>query len=316
MTRIAGLGDCHIDHKGPSSRLDDYSQTQFEKFCWCVDKAIDEFCRVLCLPGDVFNTPRVSLETVQRYIRYIKDKQQKAYGVLDIVAVYGQHDLYYHSMTSVPKTPLNIMEAAGVLTIANEVPISFSKGDKRILVYGASWEQAIPIPEQNKDVTNILLVHTMMVGETKVWEGQENFSAGRVFLREYPYDAVFCGDNHRQFHYTTPSGKALVNAGSLMRSRVDQVDHIPALYVYDCDTRTLDRFPIPTSPYWEVIDMEKNEVVKERDDRIEAFVASLTGEYDREEVNFRKNLENFLNTNDIPESVIEIINKCLENPHV
>lgn len=313
MARIAGCGDLHIDQRAPANRKDDYVTSQFEKFTWMVRKAMDEHCRLFCMPGDIFNHPRVSLEVVQMYIKFLKEVRDFPFCVIDFVAVYGQHDLYFHAMSSIPKTPLNLMAAAGVVSIAGPEPLHFPEGDGTgIQVYGASWECDIPTPKKYDKFTDVLLIHTMMVGEKKLWEGQEKFTQGRTFLRDHPYDIVFAGDNHQQFHYSSPSGKSLVNAGSVMRSRIDQIHHEPAMYVYDTVARTLDRHPIPIHPYQDVIDIEKSEQVKERDEKIEAFVESLDGEYDREGVNFRENLSRFIKTNDIPKPVIEIINQSME----
>lgn len=312
--RLATLGDLHIDPKCPVNRKDeDYGKTQFDKFVWCFEKALDDNCRFFLLPGDIFNNPRVSLETVQTYIRYLRDKKETFFaGILDLVAVYGQHDLYFHAMSSIPKTPLNLMEAAGVLQIAGSEPISAYDHQHRVDIYGASWECDIPRPEKQDGVTNVLLIHTMMIGEDKVWYGQEEFSQGRAFLREHEYDLVCSGDNHQQFCQTTPSGKALINAGSLMRSRVDQINHEPALYVYDTTTREVTRHKIPIAPYLDVIDIEKSEQAKERDERIEAFVESLDGDYDKEGINFRDNMQSFIKNNNIPDPVVRIINECME----
>jgi hypothetical protein len=180
-----------------------------------------------------------------------------------------------------------------------------------VYVYGASWEEEIPVPSKVERGANVLLIHAMMVGEEKVWEGQEGFTQARNFLREHPYDLIVSGDNHQQFHYTTPSGKALVNPGSVMRARIDQADHVPALYVYDTIDRTLERFPLPMSLAEEVLDLDKVEVIKGRDEKIEAFVESLTVDVDVTDMNFRNNLKAFLAANNIDKPVKEIIYQCL-----
>jgi DNA repair exonuclease SbcCD nuclease subunit len=305
--KIGILGDLHISTHKPANRKDkDYFETQFNKFKWAVEKAQDQWCKYLCLPGDIFDSPRTPLQAIEHYIRYLTAVGNEDFNYLKILAVYGQHDLYFHSMNSVPKTPLNILQAAGVVEILNDQPYA----DQNVAFYGASWDAPVPTPI-NADAVNVLLIHTMMVGERKAWEGQENYSAGRAFLREHNlYSLVCSGDNHQQFFYT--GGKrSLVNAGSVMRSRIDQVDHHPALFVYDTELLQLSHYDILCLPADEVLDVEKTEETKERDERIEAFVNSLDTNISKDEINFKRNLINFVEANKIERPVAEIIYQCL-----
>jgi hypothetical protein len=103
----------------------------------------------------------------------------------------------------------------------------------------------------------------------------------------------------------------LVNPGSLMRSTIAQLEHHPAMYVWDSKTKKLDRYDIPVKPISEVFDLNFIEEEKEHDEKLEAFIEGLTSTEGITGLDFIKNLRDFMKKNKTKQSVIDLIEKEL-----
>jgi hypothetical protein len=198
------------------------------------------------------------------------------------------------------------MERAGAIRILSP----FSPIDlKGILdVYGASWNEEIPaiFPE---DTPSILVTHRMIIKDTKLWEGQENYEIANNLLKNNRFELIVTGDNHQHF-VEEYDGRFLVNCGSLMRSTSAQVDHIPVIYIWDSETKELIYDEIPIEPIENVMNLKKLGEDKENDEKLEAFVKGLQDQQ-MEGFDFKENLYIYIKENNIPEPVETIIETIL-----
>ena len=99
-----------------------------------------------------------------------------------------------------------------------------------------------------------------------------------------------------------------------MRAEASQAmfNHKPFVVVFDTDDGSYEQVFIPCSPPEEVLDRSKIEQVAERDEKLEAFVQGLTGEYDVS-LDFRRNLHEFLVANKVEEEVKGILSEVLDD---
>ena len=93
-----------------------------------------------------------------------------------------------------------------------------------------------------------------------------------------------------------------------MRSKIDQKDHKPCIYIYDTETEKAEQFFIPVKPFEEVMDVAKAEKEKEKNMELETFIESLKGDVEIEGVDFKRNLANHISKNNVSSDIKNMIN--------
>lgn len=301
-------GDWHMDYNRPEKRVDDYWETAQRKIEFILKLAKKESCDLILQPGDFFNSHKANdflkSWTIKKLNEYSFERDQ-----IMVATVFGQHDLRYHS-SDVSNTPLSVLDAAGKIHIANAEPLI----NQSCHIYGASWYEEIPkiIHEREKYSINILITHRMIIKNEKLWEGQEDAEMGNILLKTSGYDLIVSGDNHQHFTISTRAGKHLVNCGSLLRSKIDQVDHHPTVYIYDTKDLSITPHEVPHEPFDKVFDLSKYEEEKERDEKLEAFVERMTNEVELEGLDFVKNMNEFVAQQELDNTTLDIIGEVMK----
>uniref|UniRef100_A0A6M3JP55 Putative calcineurin-like phosphoesterase n=2 Tax=viral metagenome TaxID=1070528 RepID=A0A6M3JP55_9ZZZZ len=259
-------GDWQLRFRKPEMRLDEnYFETQAGKVRQILEIAEKNDCGAILQPGDFFDGVETPWFVVQHYMKMLIDILFDK-GI-DLICSPGQHDLRYHTR-EIENTPLGVLKAAQILSL--EEIISYGDGIQICSVWWGNNE----IPRTVKSKNNILLMHRMVL-QKKLWLGQTDFVYARDLLKNYPeFDLFVTGDNHQGF-VEEDNGRYVVNCGSLMRANIDQVDHKPRVYVYDTEKRSLEEIFLKVAPVKKVLDIKKAEVQKERDERLELFIANL-----------------------------------------
>jgi len=286
-------GDWHIRKNVPERRSDEeYWTTVCKKIKFILALAAKKDCKMILQPGDFFDSHKAN-DFLKRYV--IETFSEAG---IQIITVFGQHDLRYHS-SDVNNTPLSVLTAARVVQIASDYPIRHpsipTRGGQNICIYGASWWEDIPEVKSKTDF-NILVMHRMVIKNEKVWDGQEDYELSNILLRTLPYDLIVCGDNHQHF-VNVLGNKSLVNCGSLLRTSIAQVNHAPIVYTYDTEYGDLETHLVPCLPFEEVFNMEKIAEEKENDEKMGIFVDRLSGEAGLEGLDFVKNMNTFVSHN-------------------
>jgi len=106
--------------------------------------------------------------------------------------------------------------------------------------------------------------------------------------------------------------KSLINCGSLMRSKIDQSNHLPSVFVYNTETKLLTEVFIPVQPFENVMNLSEVEKEKEISRDLELFVEQLIGS-DEFGLNYKDNLTNYMKINNIPIAVQTLIGEGVRN---
>jgi len=262
--KLGILGDLHIHSVAPERRLDkDYLRTCEIKLHKAL-RILDD-CDVLIQVGDFFDSYAVSNKVTAMAIETIRNSGKHIY------CVYGQHDLSGHSASTFHNSPLRVLRSAGVVTLLNDCPIGTGTGDDFITMYGASFGESIP--EVNTEGFTILVTHRM-IGDRPLYPGHE-LAGPRTFLRHNPdFDLVCCGDYHYRFDDGVRD-RVILNPGVMMRKSLKeaQLDHEPAVYMFDTKSRRFEIRPVPCAPIEKVMDLEKKETRGKID--LDGFIRKL-----------------------------------------
>jgi hypothetical protein len=274
------LGDLHVGDLHPECRTDDYKEALKRKLNWIQDK----YGNIPKLqPGDVFDHWKQTPEMITFALMNLP---------VPFYATWGQHDLPNHQFDLAYKSAWMTCNAAGVIqpwkcarawgTELGPAPTN-GKDRKIALIHVSTWV----VPYNPKDAPNDAL---------------------RLLKANPGWDIIVTGDNHQTF-VVDYEGQLLVNAGSLMRMRADQVDHKPCIFEYYASTNTVKQVFVPIE---DVVNRTKVDAVHAREDRVSAFVERLGSGSMEVGMTFEDNMKTKLADGTVPEQVASIVRECME----
>jgi DNA repair exonuclease SbcCD nuclease subunit len=274
--------DPHLREDTPTCYIGDFQKEQWSSLDLIKVLQQEYNCSVLC-GGDFFHHWKPSPFLLSQTIEHLPD---------DFWVVYGQHDLPNHNLELAYKCGINTLWQAGVLNIMPE----------------CHWGQT---PKKGSSTLyDVLVWHVTTYQNNLPWPGCTASSAKQI-LKKYPqFSLILTGDNHQPF-VEEYEGRLLVNPGSMTRQDADQLNHRPRVYLWYAETNTVEPIYLPIAPGNEVISREHIEVVKQRNERLDAFVSTLNTDWEAS-VGFEENLKIFENTNQVRQSVMNIVYKAME----
>lgn len=296
--KILLLGDLHLCYRGPSSRTDDFFQTQVGKFNQVIEIYKREGCEALIQAGDFFDNPRPPNFLMATYIDMLK----KA-GIV-VHCVLGQHDISMHNLDSVARSAIHVFEKSEVLKVLDNRGTLF--GD--VSVYGASWGEDVPTPDRNR---RAILVCHKMIGDAPLYPGHDPIRPKSFVHTHSGYELILCGDYHYRFLECEQSRK-IVNCGSLVRLSCAERDMnlVPAVAVYDTISRGIVFQELQFTPSSEIFIVSQKEEKTVRES-ILALVEQMRASKGIT-VSFRDNLQRFFVENQTPADIQIEINGAIE----
>ena len=251
MAKFILCADLHLRADRPRCRKDeDWMQTQKKQLEFIAHKARTEQCPIL-IAGDIFHTPQVPdiLKTI--FIEVFKN--------IDVCAIAGQHDLYYHSWNKVNHSSFGVLWSSQNLFIPSVQHFDYAHYGEEIV----------------KNDSNILVIHDLIFeSEKQIPPNVKAKTAKEVLNSNKSYKWILCGDNHRFFHFEE-NGRHVIMAGCMNRQAADTKDYAPCIWLIDTDTDVVTQIPIPDD-----VEMVEDEYIKEaheREDRIASFIETIKG---------------------------------------
>lgn len=313
---ICCTGDWHFRPTAPRSRKDEYTKTQSQKINQVLDVAFGDkpipgrdpfWCQFILQPGDFFDSATPPYWMVTRILRQLGNDEPDP----DILTVYGQHDLRFHS-NKIENTPLAVLEAAGIVRVLGSEPyvvLDEDNNDEPVLFYGCSWDEDIPKRLEGRG-THILVMHRMVIHEEKLWEAQDEYTRLKHLLRRHPFDLVSSGDNHNYF-VDEYKGRWLVNCGSLMRTNIDQMTHEPGVVIFDTETKTIEEIKLDVASIEDVFRVEEAEAEKARNEDMDAFIELVKGDPDHADLDFLAAVDRRSRAKDVDVGVTTMVDRII-----
>jgi len=271
--------DMHLREDTPVCFKGNFQKEQWGALDFIYDLQEKYDCEVYHA-GDLFDHYKPSPWLLSQTIKHLP---KKFYTVL------GNHDLPQHSMGLVEKCGVQTLHLAQSLTI---LPSTH---------YGQEPKGYLPVKGKK-----VLVWHHMTYIQKPYPEATGGMAEG--LLMKYPqYDLILCGDNHQSFS-VQHEGRLLVNPGNLTRQVADQIDFQPRVALWYAEDNSIQWVNLPIQEG--VISREHIEKVQERDERIQAFVSSLDGDW-KATMSFEQNLENFIASNEVDKEIENIIFKAI-----
>lgn len=302
--KLGLLGDLHLRTSTPINRIDDYVTNQFNKLEQAFETFSEEECVFILQPGDWFdNFGKDSYGVTNHAIALLM------FYRIPIYLVFGQHDIKFHNkdLTDIPIQTLN--ETKLVQQLTNNPEIIKLNEKQRLKLYGANWNEPLPKARKVKNIINILVAHTMVIKNKKLWPGQTDYKVARQ-LPNLGYDLVVTGDNHQAFTWKNQ----VINCGSLMRMRSDQDKHHPTFAIYDTIEKTLDMHYYDILPSNTVFKLKEVEEKKESEERRDNLAESIVNiDIDQSKLNYRRSVNRIVKRKKkkLSDRTIDIIEESL-----
>ncbi len=274
--KLGILGDLHLRASKPINRVDNYNEKQFEKLAQAFDTFNDKNCTAVLQPGDLLNNyGRDPYSIVYQTLAFLMLHK------LSIYLVFGQHDIRFHN-TELTDIPIQILNQTELVNKLESNPTNIGINDD-VLLYGANWQEKIPRVRKEKNITKILVMHSMVIKRKKLWPGQTDFIRASN-LRNNNFDLIVTGDNHQAFIQDK-----VINCGSLMRMNIDQQNHQPIFGIYDTKTNDLEVFEYDLDDSKTVFPVQEKIQQDISKENKEKFRESLNSEF-KGELDFRENI--------------------------
>jgi DNA repair exonuclease SbcCD nuclease subunit len=301
MTQFLLSADLHIRKLPPKLRVDNFLETLERKIRFICQTVVEHKCCWL-VAGDFFDKSRPGDFIEQWVIRILNE-----YGVFPIV-VPGQHDIPHHQISLLPDSGLSVLEAAGVIKLITNPQKPIVHEDT--IIYGCPFgsDPKSIIDRKGSNKKRILIWHHMVINQP-LWEGQEADTVNKIQGLYKEYDLILTGDNHTSF-VVNNKGKWLVNPGSLLRLKANQIEHIPAVYLYDGEV--VQQIILPVEK--EVFNLAHVKESKQKEERFLTLTKKLKVGYATGR-NLDDNMVSYLEKNPVKETVKTIIWEVMGENH-
>ena len=244
MTRVAVVGDVHLNDSTPRSRNDaDYLGTLLDKLGHIYDEN-----DVVIFIGDLFEKPTLSYVALRRIMAFFLLRGKASYAIM------GNHDLPNLNAHSLPRTALGLLETLNLIRILPESggPLTLGPLEFHVVPFGA---MAMMPPEKPGGRVNILLGHCFYENGLDL-----EYSLKRADLQDCGYDYVFLGHDHSPYEPSRVGNTQLVRLGSVCRntSEAHHLRRTPSYFRFELDQGVsgVSIQPIPCLPAPEVFSPE------------------------------------------------------------
>jgi predicted phosphodiesterase len=275
--------DFHLRETVPVCRMDDFWVAQWKKVDFVAGLQSQYGCPVFHA-GDLFHHWKPSPYLLSMTMEHLPE---------EFHTVYGQHDLPQHNLDLSHKSGIHALLRAGKLKII-----------------GVHWGQK---PDLSRVIRignrKVIVWHNFTYVGKDPWPGITSPKAYSLLEKYERYDLIVTGDNHQSFSVNGMKGNLLVNPGNLTRQTADQTNYQPKVYLWYAEDNLVEVVDVPIEK--NVISREHIDEKQRKDERIEAFISRLDMDWEMS-MSFEENLKRFFETNDVSESVQNIINKSIE----
>jgi DNA repair protein SbcD/Mre11 len=304
--RLLIVGDLHFRGTNPRSRRGDYQADMLAK--------VDEVCRIakerhaqVLHVGDLFDSPGISYGVygalagvLQKYDPWL--------------AVPGNHDIWGHSLSTLPRTPYGALDASDIIHDIHGSPVVWSDRDA---VIGVGFDHTLdhdyheykPVfPDDCR--RKILVVHGMLMMSEPPFE---RYSLVDEAAKVTTADIVLTGHYHEPFSIIL-NDKLFLNPGSLCRmSATDaEISRTPHVVLLDPESMYTEWIPLECAkPGSEVLDRSVIEESKERSEKMESFLASLEFASGSRMLNLQEIIDRIVAVEGASYEVVEMITQKL-----
>lgn len=235
-------GDWHVQMEGPASRIDDYKVALSNKTDQLLDLCLSNNAD-LVIPGDMFSKVQTDNEFILwniRHLRKFKDSD------VNVICIFGNHDVYRTQAWLEDKTPLKIMEEAGLVQILrNGASLEYGK----VKIYGFGYYDEFTNPKVDYDGQKQMLIGHKFYQQSMYKE----FNTSQSKLLDLGYDYALLGHDHIPYNIDE-QGCVVFRPGGLMRGSTHDVNFSRGVFsvVFNTENLSYEMVQLKVSPMSDV----------------------------------------------------------------
>ena len=291
---ITFVGDAHLTGKNPIARLDDLTETQWDKWEEIVKFANDKNTPIISC-GDLFHVSVVANSIVNRFGEILNELNNPLY------CVFGNHDLLYHSLNLWKQTSLGVL----LQNNPNIKHISEFKND-----YGISWDYQDWDQEITNNKSKLLLSHKAVISkeqeQSNYWIANDISFADVVGSWSKQYEIILCGHWHIPYSFKYKDTR-VINAGPVSRINVeDKVN--PSICLINLKSGIFQRFPLKSAkPFTEVLSSKHLANKENNSENVKKFIEAISKQSGKYSSTFMEELNRLLLDDDLDNELKELL---------
>jgi Calcineurin-like phosphoesterase len=292
--------DIHFSHAPPLMRSGELDWYFSMKDAWHeVKQLCHQHKAPVIIAGDITHKWNEPAQLISFIIRLFSN--------IDVYACVGNHDLPNHSHEEIQRSALWTVFEAGKIKLLDKEPLEI--GGLRLR--GFPWGHSVsPLINRHSLLLELAICHEFIWTKETGYPGAPESGRLKAFReRVKGYDIALVGDNHQNIFSPSDTECTILNPGTFMRRRADDLPHNPCVGLLHSDgTVKLHYLDTSKDIYLNKDEMEKAK--KEKAD-FSDFVDGLTSLGDSE-FDFPTAVKHFLDKNDISKDTKKQVIRMLE----
>lgn len=251
--KILVTGDLHWRGNNPKARIDDYREALSQKLIEIFLIADRNLCSGIIIPGDIFDSPGVSLSVLSDLMQLMQRTH------INIYTIAGNHDLYAGNPKSEHRTPYGILSRSGLIKDIDHALSITGDGNNIINLTGKAWDSEITDINDNYythaygksglNGTHVHVTHGMLLNQSPGYEIRHTLMSDVAHHDNAP-DVLINGHEHNGFGIKEINNTLFINPGSIGRIKAteENINRIPQV--------ALLTIPKDSEPFAELIELE------------------------------------------------------------
>lgn len=260
--KVLIVGDLHLSHLQPISRLDSYIETCLYDLKEVLRKGKEQKVDAVLFLGDIFDVWKVSPELINRTIEIFQGDDYGEPWPFEVYALMGNHDID-NTLSKYEKSSFYTLIVSGVVKMVNKID--------HLSVSCIHWSGTVDADISNgllkNDDSTIVLAHAYIAVE------HNEFVKSTIYFHhlELHEDTklLVAGHFHYQMHCERPDNKIFINPGSISRRNFKKEDIDRQIQVLLVDyspehksIHSLEYLPLDVLPYDKLFNIDKRDQEK------------------------------------------------------
>lgn len=249
-------GDWHIQDDTPNSRIDNYKQTLVDKTDQLLNLCLQNNAD-LVIPGDIFSKIQTNNEFIIYFMKLFKKFKDND---INVISIFGNHDVYRTQYQLEEKTPLKILEESNLIKILrNGESLEYNN----TIIYGWGYYDEIKEVPKIENKRNFGIIHKFYSQPS-----YREYNFNQDDLQAIGLQYALLGHDH--ISYEVEKKPCIVfRPGALTRGTSHWYNFTRGVFVYLFNTETFNysEISLRIRPYLEVAREQKVIEAMEKQDK-------------------------------------------------
>jgi len=333
MAKFIITGDLHYRAKNPVARTDLYIDALNVKISEIFDLAEQHKAEAILIPGDIFDSPTMSLPTIKMLARKFIS------APCPVITIPGNHDGFGHNLESLPRTPYSLLADLDYIRCVHNKYWGWTDTkaglDGIITGYGHNSEtdndlqqycfnveadesyrkicNSMPSSNNGYNPFRIHMVHGMLLDEAPGIDFKHTLVSQLEEIPEHRRPHVLvCGHYHFGLKLQYIGKTLVINPGAIGRltAHMEEMERqvkVTLLTVHNTDEYEAETIALKMAqPGHEVLSRKHIEEKQERNKSLEEFLGLLAQEGEAKFLEVTDIIEDIASREDMPKEVQDV----------